>query len=75
MTHQDLFKALNLTPHPGHNFATIAPGVSLHLHALAGQVLWVIVDDYKTQAAAWVDLDENTITTLSAVIAGDRSKS
>jgi len=69
MSPSELFKALNLTPHPGHNFATIAPGVSLHLHGpTAGQLLWVIVDDYKTRAAGWVDLDENTVTTLSAVI-------
>jgi hypothetical protein len=67
MTISELFKALNLTQ-TGRNWAEIGTGVSLHLSVVAGQVLWIIVANYKTEGAAWVDLDENTVEALAAVV-------
>ena len=67
MTISELFKALNLTM-TGRNWADIAPGVSLHLTVVAGQVLWIIVANYESVGDGWIDLDENTVEALAAVV-------
>lgn len=72
MNVQEIFQALNLTL-KGRNWADIAPGVTLHLSEVAGQVLWVVVANYEAVGDGWIDLDENTAETLGAVVETHKS--
>jgi len=72
MTISELFKALNLTM-TGRNWADIAPGVSLHLTVAGGQVLWLVVANYEAVGDGWIDLDDNAVTALAAVVKKNRA--
>ena len=67
MTIQEIFQALNL-PMKGRNWAQIRDAVTIHLTEAGGRILYCVVANYQPVDDGWIDLDENTVKALAAVI-------